>query len=46
MKTLQKVSSVHAAFQNHFNQDRRPISRDDYKVGRSAAFAAWKTPAG
>src|SRR3978361_1289513 len=32
MKTLQKFSSVHAAFHNHFNQDRHLISRDDYKA--------------
>ncbi|MNJ29529.1 hypothetical protein D3C77_240990 [compost metagenome] len=31
MKTLQKFSSVHAAFHNHFNQDRHLIRRDDYK---------------
>ncbi len=43
MKTLQKFSAVHAAFHNHFNQDRHLISRDDYKDRRSAALAAWKT---
>jgi putative transposase len=42
MKTLQKFSSVHAAFHNHFNQDRHLISRDQYKTQRSAAFAEWK----
>jgi putative transposase len=42
MKTLQKFSSVHAAFHNHFNQDRHLISRDQYKLQRSAAFAEWK----
>jgi putative transposase len=46
MKTLQKFSSVHAAFHNHFNQDRHLISRDDFKARRSAAFAEWKTLAG
>ncbi|WP_375782293.1 DDE-type integrase/transposase/recombinase [Brevundimonas halotolerans] len=46
MKTLQKFSSVHAAFHNHFNQDRHLISRDDYKARRSAALAEWKTLAG
>ena len=29
MKTLQKFSSVHSVFHNHFNQDRHFISRDD-----------------
>ncbi len=28
MKTLQKFGSVHAAFHNHFNQDRHLIGRD------------------
>jgi len=43
MKTLQKFSSVHAALHNHFNQDRHLISRDDYKVRRSAAQAEWRS---
>ena len=43
MKTLQKFSAVHAAFHNHFNQDRHLISRDDYKDRRSAALAEWRT---
>src|ERR1700712_1209505 len=42
MKTLQKFSSVHAAFHNLFNQDRHLISRDQYKARRSAALAEWK----
>jgi len=42
MKTLQKFSAVHAAFHNHFNQDRHLISRDYYKDRRSAALAEWK----
>jgi len=46
MKTLQNFSSVHAAFHNPFNPDRHLISRDDFKVRRSAAFAEWKTLAG
>jgi putative transposase len=43
MKRLQKLSSVHAAFQNHFNQDRHLISRHDYKVRRAAAQAEWRS---
>jgi len=43
MWTLQKFSSVHAAFHNHFNQDRHLISRDDFKDRRLAAFAEWQT---
>ncbi len=46
MKTLQKISSVHAAFHNHFNRDRHLISRETYKAQRSAALAEWKTLAG
>jgi putative transposase len=43
MKTLQKFSSIHAAFHNHFNQDQHLISRHDYKVRRSAAQAEWES---
>jgi putative transposase len=43
MKTLQKFSSVHAAFHNLFNQDRHLISRDNYKAHRSAAQVEWET---
>jgi hypothetical protein len=37
MKTLQKFSSVHAQFHNHFNQERHLVSRELYKQRRSAA---------
>ena len=40
-KTLQKFCSVHAAFHNHFNQERHLISRNDYKIRRSVAMAQW-----
>lgn len=43
MKTLQKFSSIHAAFLTPVNQDRRPISGQAYKARRSAALAEWKT---
>jgi putative transposase len=43
MKTLQKFSSVHATFHNHFNQDRNLIGRETYTAQRSAALAEWKT---
>lgn len=46
LKTLQKFSLVHAAFHNHFNQDRHFISRETYRTQRSAALADWKTLAG
>ena len=43
MKTLQKFASVHASLHNHFNQERRLISRNDYKTRRSAPLAEWRT---
>ena len=43
MKTLQKFSSVHASFHNHFNQERHLTSRETYKQNRSAALAEWRT---
>ena len=43
MKILQKCSSVHAAYHNHFNQDRHLISRDHFKARRSAALVEWKS---
>jgi len=41
-KALQKLSSVHAAFHNHFDQDRTSFTRQDYKVRRAAAQAEWR----
>lgn len=43
MKTVQRFSSVHAAFHNHFNKDRHLISRETYKSRRSSALAEWQT---
>jgi putative transposase len=37
--TLQKLSSVHAQVQNHFNQERHLITRQVYKQRRSIALA-------
>ncbi len=42
-KSLQKFSSVHAAFHNHFNKDRHLTQREDFKAQRSAALAEWKS---
>ena len=42
LKSLQKFASVHANVQNHFNQERHLISRQDYKARRSAALAEWQ----
>jgi len=43
MKSLQKFSSVHAAFHNHFNKDRHLTEREGFKAQRSAALAEWKS---
>jgi putative transposase len=42
MKTLQKLSSVHAQLHNHFNQERNLVTRETYKQKRSAALAEWR----
>ena len=43
MKSLQKFSSVHAAFHNHFHKDRHLTQRESFKAQRSAALAEWKS---
>ncbi|MFM8754496.1 MAG: IS6 family transposase [Phenylobacterium sp.] len=43
MKTLQRFVSTHAAFHNHFNQERHLVSRQEYRTCRSAALAEWKS---
>ena len=40
--SLGQFASVHASFHNHFNQERRLVSRDIYKERRSAALAEWR----
>ena len=45
MKTLQQFASTHAAFHNHFNQERHLVSRDIYRERRSAALAEWQAVA-
>ena len=42
MSTLQKFTSVHASFHNHFNHERHLIDRNSYKMRRAAAMAEWK----
>ena len=42
MGTLQKFTSVHASFHNHFNHERHLIDRATYKTRRSAAMAEWR----
>ena len=43
MKILQKFASVHANVANHFNHERHLVSRQDYKLRRSAGLAEWQT---
>ncbi len=42
LQTLQKFSAVHSAINNHFNLQRHLISRNDFKVQRTAALAQWQ----
>ena len=42
MKTLQKLSSVHAPVHNHFNQERYLVTRQVYKQRRSIALTEWR----
>ena len=41
-ETLQKFVSVHSAVCNHFNHERRLISREDFKAKREAALVEWQ----
>ena len=43
MKSLQKFASVHASLRNHFNSERHLVSRQTYKLRRSAALAEWQS---
>src|SRR5471032_1468445 len=42
MGTLQKFTSVHASFHNHFNHERHLIDRDTFKNRRTAAMMEWR----
>jgi putative transposase len=42
MRTLQKFASVHASVHNHFNKERALYSRQNFKLNRAAALAAWR----
>ena len=43
MKTLQKFASVHANVANHFSAECHLVSRQEYKLRRSAALAEWQS---
>ena len=42
MRILQKFTSVHSSFYNHFNQERSLASRDIFKLTRNAALTEWR----
>ena len=42
MGTLQKFAAVHGSIHNHFDQQRHLISRQTYKINRSADMAEWR----
>ncbi len=42
MRSLQKFVSVHSSVYNHFNMERSFVSRDTFKLTRSAALAEWR----
>ncbi len=42
MRSLQMFAAVHAAVFNHFNSERSPTFRANYKLYRSAALAEWR----
>ena len=42
MRSLQKFVAVDASVSNHFNQVRHLLSRDNFKLNRSAALAKWR----
>jgi putative transposase len=42
MLNLQENVAVHASIHNHFNQERHPYSRENFKLNRAAALAEWR----
>ena len=38
---MQKCAAVHSSVHNHFKQERRLYSRDNFKLKRAAALAEW-----
>jgi transposase-like protein len=42
MRSLQKLTAVHASVSNHSNQERHLYSRDNFKANRTAALAEWR----
>jgi putative transposase len=42
MRSLQKFAALHGSIHNHFNQERTLISRENFKVRRTAALNEWR----
>ena len=42
MRSLQKFISIHSSVHNHFNQERRIINREVFKLQRNAALSEWQ----
>jgi putative transposase len=42
MKTLRKVSSIHAEGHNHFNLERHLVTRQAYKQRQAGALGEWR----
>jgi putative transposase len=42
LKTLQKLASVHASINNHFNLERHLNRRETFKENSTAALAEWR----
>ena len=42
MRSLQKFVAVHSSIHNQFNAERTISSRDNFKVGRTAALSEWR----
>ena len=43
MHSLQKFSSIHASFHNHFNSQRSLSTRSTFKLNRDAALTEWRS---
>lgn len=41
-QSLQKFAAIHYSVHNHFNQERNPYSRSNFKQNRTAALAEWR----
>ena len=42
MRSLQKFAALHGSIHNHFYQERTLISRENFKVRRTAALNEWR----